>query len=342
MCNFVKLLSIFVFFIFCFLLLQGSASAFTCCCGGDTCAQCVSNGVNDSNFGDNALCQVNCFASGGIGGQGGKACDTNSVFPQTCSGETSGYCSSTDFCTVPDYTYASNTYECNYSCCRPIQCSDLTDLNGACSISFNACPNGKTETYADNAATSTCNSGLCCTTEQNCNQTISYGTCNSDGLAANTCGFPGGNQTQMYTQYVHPLCGQGNSSGTGYTCTPSDACFHASSGGNVACNPNTFVNNCNAGAGYSCINQNACVTTINVNVTTDYNHSGTKDGNDAGKQSVTVGDGSNNLQTDSNGSVVFGAKTTGNYTITETVPGNFQAVNNSSQGVSLTNNSGNA
>jgi hypothetical protein len=56
---------------------------------------------------------------------------------------------------------------------------------------------------------------------------------------------------------------------------------------------------------------------------------------------VNVSDGYNTFGTDANGNVTFSGLQTGGYTISETVPANFQAVNASSQGVTLSNNTGN-
>lgn len=79
-----------------------------------------------------------------------------------------------------------------------------------------------------------------------------------------------------------------------------------------------------------------------MTVYTDYNHDGVKNGNDAGKSGVTISDGGgNNIPTDGSGNVTFTGKTTGSYTISETVPTNFKAVNATSQTVNLTNSSGN-
>lgn len=263
--------------------------------------------------------------------------------PPTCSSATGGQCSDTytgnyKFTCLPNQVIAGNSYECSYNCCVSEQCSNLSDLNGACSGNFNSCPNGKTETYATGTVTNTCNTGLCCTTKQSCNGgDTQTGACSATSPGANTCGTYPGTYQVAKTTYTHSQCGQANTAGNGYTCTPS-----------TACNQNSYYPGCTTGFedhcsnNYTCTNGNTCTTSIFVHVYTDYNHNGAQDGSDAGKQSVTVGDGTTNLQSDSNGSVVFGAKITGNYTITETVPANFQAVNSSSQGVSLTNNSGNA
>ena len=284
-------------------------------------------GENDGT-GNPVLCGP-ATNNGGIIG----ACCT--IPTQTCANQVNGYCSDpSDFCTRRDFTYNNNSYTCNNSCCRPMQCSDLSDLNGACSNNFNVCPNGKTETYADAAVTNTCNTGLCCTTYQSCNGGTTGGTCNRNPPPANSCGFYGGSQSLIDTTYVHPLCGQANTSGNGYTCTPSTAC-NQQTVGSQSCTPNpAFTDNCNAGAGYTCVNQNTCVTSIFVHV---YNQD-----TGAGMGGVTVSDnGGNTPQTDGSGSVTFTGKATGTYTISIFVPAGYQAAGPTSQQVTLTNNAGN-
>ena len=207
---------------------------------------------------------------------------------------------------VPSGT--SPCYNAGGTCCSTISPTSFNSCSKNKTYSSLSCndPTGIYQCYIPNTPTPIpppqCNTGVQC------------GSCG--GAPGNTCYNGNGNQGCTYTQYTG-----------GGTCTQ------------VSFNQTCTINNCNAGQGYTC-NAGTCQTNITVHAYTDYNHTASNNG--GGKSGVNVNNNGNWQTTDSNGNIIYGGLGIGNYTISENVPANFQATNATSQGVTLTNNVGNA
>ncbi|HYK08167.1 MAG TPA: hypothetical protein VEW42_01555, partial [Candidatus Eisenbacteria bacterium] len=321
----------------------------SCCCNaggnlprcssiGVSCEYIIGNGLSCQSgysfVSDNGTCPTSVTEA--RAGQENFVCAAQAAQP-TCNEVTGGFCNIPGHGCNTNYTYASSSYECSDACCRPMTCSDLSDTSSFCGLLGHSYA-GRTPDYANGTISNTCSSGVCWSVLQSCNggDTQTSG-CDSTNPGFNTCGTYPGTYQVTRKDYTHPSCNQAGTSGNGYTCTASTDCnatyyYPACTTG--------FENHCNAGGGYACINNNTCVTNIFVHVYTDYNHTATNNG--GGKSGVTISDNAGNTpQTDGSGNVTFTSKPVGNYTISETVPANFQATNATSQGVSLTNNNGN-
>lgn len=238
----------------------------------------------------------------------------SSVFcSKTCAGSCSqagGMGSSSDTCGAG--SYCSQDYGCT---CKQL-CSYLS-ADSYCALLGHQCASNF---YYD--ARGFCGdnnfSELCCTLKPVCNTDKICGAW-GPGQNANACGNVGQTRTCHYSTY--------NNSG-----------FPPCQAGDFTENRTVFLDNCYNS--YTCTNGNVCTTNIFVHVYNDWDHNGS---GDSGKSGVYVSDnGGNNIPSDGSGNVTFTQKATGNYTITETVPADFQAVNATSQGVTLTNNAGNA
>lgn len=235
--------------------------------------------------------------------------------PPSC-GSIGGYCALEGHQCGLGYTAAGSNYDCGtYSlCCVATTCESI---GGYCpSLGHRCAPN-----YTYTSSPYECSYGCCIY-----NPPPPPPPACSSG-ATNCTGWNGGQGTNQ--------CGNVNQNRTcDYNSPP--ICY---------LNPYTqyqtiFINNCSNN--YTCTNGNTCTTNIYVHVYTDYNHDQIKDGNDSGIVGVAVTDGGGNYPTtDGNGNVTFGGKTTGYYTISINVPGEYTAVGPTSQGVNLSNNSGN-